>query len=126
LLAFARSISENPNTAIRIGADTKRPLFDLTPDQFLNLRQVSAGFKVTLVSIVSRASHRFFQSASGQRASSEAYASIGSIRFEASFKKRGVAFRKRGRQNQSRRADEIVISTELERPQPRVPSVVKL
>jgi hypothetical protein len=118
LLSFSRSISENTNTAITIGADTKRPLLDLSPDQFLDLRQVGVGFKVTLVSIVSRASHRFFQLTTGKRASTEAYASIGSIGFEASFEKRGVGFRKLARQNESRRTDENVFSTELKRRHP--------
>ena len=77
---------------------------------------MGVGFKVTLVSILSRVRHRFFQSTTGKRASTEAYASIGSSGFEVCFEKRMVVFRKHGGQNECRRADENVIFTEHGRP----------
>ena len=65
-LAFRLSNWHDANTAIRIGADANCPLLDLLPDEFLDLRQVSVGFKVTPVSILARASHRSVQSLAGK------------------------------------------------------------
>ncbi len=78
-LGFRRSNRHDANTAIRIGANTNRPLLDLLPDPFLDLRQVGVAFELTPVSIISRASHRSVQSLTEEGASTETYVLMGSI-----------------------------------------------